>query len=285
MSNKIYALPMVLGDQYILSNVLRETEDTVVYAAMQKDMRREVQVESLCPAAMQDPAKVSHFLETARIQASIPSKVVASTLELIQAEGSWHLTKERIKGEPLDIMVSTGRKLPALVLCNLFLELCHAAIYLDIRGVNNRSMHPEDIYLLDHGFRFENLTCAGKRSSTATSELLSSLAADLLPLLDAGSYEAFRMEEILKRVRYGCNWTPMSVLLLDEELVRLQADIIALIEGDSAESDAGARSAVEPRCTDYLPPPAARRSSGTDAAANSEPRPAAVPAAPAFIDP
>ena len=34
MSNKIYALPMVLGDQYILSNVVRETEDTVVYAAM-----------------------------------------------------------------------------------------------------------------------------------------------------------------------------------------------------------------------------------------------------------
>lgn len=285
MSNKIYALPMVLGDQYILSNVVRETEDTVVYAAMQKDMRREVLVESLSPAAMQDPAKVSNFLETARIQASIPAKVVASTLELIQAEGSWHLTKERIKGEPLDVMVSTGRKLPALVLCNLFLELCHAAIYLDIRGVNNRPMRPDAIYLMDHGFRFENLACAGERSSKATPELLSVLAADLLPLLDASSYEAFRMGEILRRVRYGCNWTPMSILVLDEELVRLQADIIALIEGDSSASDAGAPGAVEPRCSDYLPPPAAQRSTGTDVAANSAPRPAVIPAAPAFFDP
>ena len=78
---------MVLGDQYILSNVIRETENTVTYAATQKDMRREVLVETLRPEARKDPAKERFFLDSARVRASIPTRIVASTLELFEAEG------------------------------------------------------------------------------------------------------------------------------------------------------------------------------------------------------
>ena len=39
-----YPLPFLVGNQYVLSAVLNETADTVLYAATQKDMRREVVV-------------------------------------------------------------------------------------------------------------------------------------------------------------------------------------------------------------------------------------------------
>lgn len=244
MSIRLYALPMVLGDQYILSNVIRETENTVTYAAVQKDMRREVLVETLRPEARRDPVRERFFLDSARVRASIPTRIVASTLELFEAEGTWHLALEKIKGEPLDVMISSGRKLPSFLICTLFLELCRAAIYLDIRHVRNHPLRPESIYLMEHDFRFENVTCAGERPSTATRDMLASLAEDMMPLLDTSTAEAWRMGEILNRVHYGCNWTPLSALILDEELVRLQADIAARVEPtlikSSAESDSPA---------------------------------------------
>ncbi len=248
MSIRLYALPMVLGDQYILSNVIRETENTVTYAATQKDMRREVLVETLRPEARKDPAKERFFLDSARVRASIPTRIVASTLELFEAEGTWHLALEKVKGEPLDIMISSGRKLPSFLICTLFLELCRSAIYLDIRHLRNHPLRPESIYLMEHDFRFENVTCAGERPSTATRDMLATLAEDILPLLDTGTAEAWRMGEILNRVHYGCNWTPLSALSLDEELVRLQADIAAHAEphfSRSGEGESAAASAGE----------------------------------------
>ncbi|MBQ8900194.1 MAG: hypothetical protein IJY72_04490 [Akkermansia sp.] len=42
-----YSLPALVGGQYVLSAVLSETADTILYSATQKDMRREVVVETL----------------------------------------------------------------------------------------------------------------------------------------------------------------------------------------------------------------------------------------------
>lgn len=52
-----YNLPRVIGEQYILSSIVQETATTVTYAATQKDMRREVLVEGLRPAAAHDDRK------------------------------------------------------------------------------------------------------------------------------------------------------------------------------------------------------------------------------------
>ena len=52
----MYSLPKLLSGQYMLTAVMRESADTVFFAAMQKDLRREVVVESLRSEAMQDPS-------------------------------------------------------------------------------------------------------------------------------------------------------------------------------------------------------------------------------------
>ena len=56
-----FSLPALVGGQYVFTAVLRETADTVLYAATQKNMRREVVVETLRPHAMTDPLKEPRF--------------------------------------------------------------------------------------------------------------------------------------------------------------------------------------------------------------------------------
>ncbi len=226
MSLNLYALPMMLGDQYILSSILRETRDTVTFAGMQKDMRREVLVETLRPEAMKDSDRVQDFLETAHLQSRILSKDVACTLELFEAEGTWHLIKERINGEPLDVMVSSGRKLPAVTICGLFLQLCHLCLFVEAHDLNARPLTLESVYLMDYSFRFDNLVCTGKRSQGATKQLLASLARELMPLLDMTSPCAGQMRELLNRVCYSRHWDVFITMMLDEELVRMQMDIV-----------------------------------------------------------
>lgn len=226
MAFNLYALPMMLGDQYILSSIIRETRDTVTFAGMQKDMRREVLVETLRPEAMKDPDRLQDFLETARLQSRILSKEVACTLELIEAEGTWHLIKEKINGEPLDVMVSSGRKLPAIMICGLFLQLCHLCLFVEAHDLNARPLTLESVYLMDYNFRFDNLVCTGKRAQGATKQMLSAIARELMPLLDMTSPCASRMRELLNRVCYSRHWDVFITMMLDEELVRMQMDIV-----------------------------------------------------------
>lgn len=226
MALNLYALPMMLGDQYIVSSIVKETKDTVTFAGMQKDMRREVLVETLRPEAMKDPDRLHNFLDTARLQSRIDSKEVARTLELLEAEGTWHLAKEKINGEPLDVMVSSGRKLPAITICGLFLQLCHHCLFLEANNLNSKPLTLDSVYLMDYNFRFDNMVCVGKRPDGATKDTLATVARSLIPLLDLSSPCAYRMRELLNRVCYSRHWDVSITLLLDEELVRTQIDIV-----------------------------------------------------------
>ncbi len=218
----VYPLPFLLGKQYMLSAVLSETADTVLYAAMQKDMRREVVVESLRPSAMQDSVRVKQFLDTARAQARIGGGPIASTLELLCAEDTWHIVRERVEGAPLDVMVAEGRKLPAATVCELMQMLCRICIAMDIEGLAGADFLLQHLYYMNPGFRLRNPALGGKRSRTSSRRVLTAAASDLLQLVDAASPFSAELCDIFLRMRYPSNWTPLSPLYYDEELVRLQ---------------------------------------------------------------
>ena len=80
------SLPCVIGDQYILTAVVEETEDTIIYEATQKDLQREVLVESLRLSAMADEHRRAAFLETCRLQARVRHTSLAAGLQLLEAE-------------------------------------------------------------------------------------------------------------------------------------------------------------------------------------------------------
>lgn len=217
-----YSLPFIVGNRYVLSSVLNETPDTVLYSANQKDMRREVVVESLRPTAMQNPLCVQEFLDTARAQTRMGGGPIASTLELLYAEDTWHLARERVEGVPLDEMVKSGDKLPASDVCELMMLLCRTCIKMDIENIAGAKFMLQHLYFINPGFRLRNPALAGKRSRNTSRRVLISAASDLQPLVDASSPHAAELQAILRRMQYPSDWSTLSPLFYDEELVRLQ---------------------------------------------------------------
>lgn len=217
-----YSLPALVGGQYVLSAVLSETADTILYSATQKDMRREVVVETLRPSLADDPVRVHSFLEKARVQACMSGGVIAATLELFHADGTWHLAKERVEGVPLDSMVAEGKQLPACDVCDLMQMLCHICIGMDIEGIAAEPFHLHYLYYQNPGFRLRNPALGGSRERTSTRRVLKAAAAELLALVDLCSPHATELCDVLHRMQHSANWTPLSPIYYDEELVRLQ---------------------------------------------------------------
>jgi len=222
LAPSIYSLPALVGEQYVLSAVLHETADTVLYAATQKDMRREVIMESLRPEAMSDHMKVQAFLDSARAQSRMSGGPIASTLELIFADNTWHLAKERIEGVPLDVMVSEGRKLSACSVGELMQMLCRICLCMDIEGIAGEEFLLQHLYYMSPGFRLRNPAVGGKRKRTTSRAVLTTAANELLQLVDETSPHAVELCELLRRMRYPSNWTSLSPVYYDEDLVRLQ---------------------------------------------------------------
>lgn len=222
----IYSLPALVGEQYVLSAVLHETPDTVLYAATQKNMRREVVLESLRPEAMADYIKVQKFLDSARAQSRMSGGAIASSLELIFADNTWHLAKERIEGEPLDVMVAQNRKLSACAVGELMQLLCRICLCMDIENIAGEPFNLQHLYYMSPGFRLRNPAIGGERKRTTSRRVLTQAAADLLSLVDESSPHASELCDILRRMRYPSNWTSLSPLHYDEDLVRLQQQFV-----------------------------------------------------------
>lgn len=234
MPYSAYSLPRVVAGQYILSSIIEEDADTVTYAATQKNMSRDVLVRSLRPAVAQDDRKVRFFVETARLQARFSHPNIAAPLELLQSDDTWHLAMERIKGEPLDMMVSNGRVLPSIVVCGLLQQICRVCIYLDIERIAVTRFSLEHTYLMDVGFRFDNMALAGPRPRNASKRYLSEACDAIVPLLDMESPLAEHLLRIMKHMKRLGSWRPLTPMYFDEELTRLQMEMLRMQAGEKA---------------------------------------------------
>ncbi len=234
MGSSVYSLPAWVGEQYIFSSILRETPDTVLYAATQKDMQRDVVVESLRPRAARDSLRVQAFLESARAQARMGGGYIASPLELLYADDTWHLAKERIKGDSLDLMLAGGHKLSSFSICELMLRLCHICLCMDLEGIASVPFRLQSIYAVEMGFLFENPATHGERPRTASRHILSEAARQVEPLLDMSSAHAAEVLALLERVRWTVNWSSLSPILFDEDFNCLR--LLALQESKDGQS-------------------------------------------------
>lgn len=234
MPYSAYSLPRVVANQYILTSVFSEDADTVTYAATQKNMSRDVLLRSLRSAAMADDRKVRFFVETARLQARFYHPNIAAPLELLEADGTWHLAMERIKGEPLDMMVSNGRVLPSHVICGLLQQLCRVCIYLDIERIALAPFSLEHTYLMEVGFRFDNMAQAGTRLRNASKRYLSNACELIQPLLDMSTPLAAHLLRVMTHMRSVGSWRPLTPVYFDEELTRLQMEMLRIQSGERA---------------------------------------------------
>lgn len=184
----------------MLTSVLRETRDTILYRATQRDLRREVIVERLRQAAAEHPRRVRLFLDSAKAQARFCGEHLSSVLEVLEADGSWMVAKESPPGEPLDMVLADGKLLSAYDLCRLFIVLCHLCLRLDAEHMASTRFHLEDIYYHKHHFRLSNPARAGTRSADSSRNFLAGAAQDLQPLLNTESHLAGSLFQLMRRM-------------------------------------------------------------------------------------
>lgn len=234
MPYSAYSLPRVVAQQYILSAVHSEDADTVTYVATQKNMSRDVLLRSLRERAMQDDRKVRFFVESARMQARLDNPNIAAPLELLESDGTWHLAMERIKGEPMDMMVNSGRVLPSIVICGLLQQLCRVCIYLDIERIASVPFSLEHTYLMDVGFRFDNMAQAGPRPRNASKRYLSEACRLIEPVLDMNTPLATHLRRVMNHMQSVGSWRPLTPVHFNEELTRLQMEMLRIQAGEKA---------------------------------------------------
>lgn len=209
-----YDLPMLVGEQYMLSSIIRETRDTILYRATQKELRRDVIVESLRHSAMENQRKVRMFLDSARAQTVVQGGLLSCVLQVFEAEGTWLVAKESPAGEPLDLMLSDGKSISALDICLLMISLCKICLRFDAENIASARFHLEDVFYHRHSFKLNNFARAGARSMGATGAFLAEAARDLLPLLDGESRLAGTLAALLRRVSYGKDDSVIKAALL-----------------------------------------------------------------------
>ncbi len=219
-------LPAMLGEQYFLSSILKKTPDKILYLAQQKDIRRNVYVESLRHEVLGDDAKVAFFLESARAKSRHSFKFIGLSLELLFHNDTWHLIYEKIQGEPLDKMIATGSYLTPSRISEFLLNLCHICIFMDIEGVATEPFSLERCYLMDHDFRMDNPAIAGQRKRSTSRIYLHDAVMKIEPLLEKKSPHAEALLDILRRMRYLANWETITPMLFAEELAQFQLRVL-----------------------------------------------------------
>lgn len=205
----------------MLTSVLRETRDTVLYRATQRELRREVIVERLRVSAAEHPRRVRLFLDSAKAQAHFRGEHLSSVLEVLEADGSWMVAKESPPGEPLDMLHADGKQLAAFDLCRLFVILCHLCLRLDVEHIASTRFHPEDVYYHEHHFRLSNPARAGSRPAEASRSFLSGAAKELIPMLDKKSHLAGALLQLLQRVQLHRSTSPINPALFMSEFTAL----------------------------------------------------------------
>ena len=181
-----YDLPMLVGEQYMLTSVIREERDAILYRGTQRDLRREVMVEVLRKSAAGDKRNVELFMDNARVQAGFQGEHLLRVLEVMEAKGTWMVAKESPEGEPLDMMSGV---LSALDVCTLMMLICQLCLRMD-----------ENVYYSEHYFQLANPARAGKRARGSSRRYMAEAAHQLLALLDARSALATPMASVLRRI-------------------------------------------------------------------------------------
>ncbi len=223
----------MLGNQYMLSEVLEERPDRVLYAAQHTDIRRDVIVDCLRPELASDENVVTGFLATARAKVHLPSKRVAVVHEMLNEDGSWQLVSERIAGEPLERLLAGGAGISPFLMARLIRCLCRITLWMDIENLASMGFELRHCYLVGSDFRFVNPVIAGYREATASRDYLVEAATKILPLLDMDEEGSEEMRKFLTNIHEEAQWTVLTPQEIADEALVFQLTRVHQNEQDS----------------------------------------------------
>ena len=218
-----FTLPHLLAGQYLLISQHSREGGCIYYVATQKDTQREVLIRSLHAGA------VDAFIEDARACSRVQLPYVSAVIEMLPAEGGWHVVFEGNGSDSLNFVAAEGRKVSASVMVNLLQKLSSLCLLLDAEHINSGAFRLEHVYLHGNDILLDNPACSGSRHPKTSNCYMIEAAKALLPLLAAAD------TELSDRVRRLLQWIadmPESCVLLPAEVL---GEVSRLPAEDSSE--------------------------------------------------
>ena len=220
-----YSLPYLLAGQYVLTSLRSRDADGVQYAATQKDTQREVLIRSMLATAVADSEAQHAFIEDARACSRVQLPYVSAVIELLPADGAWHLVFEGNGTDSLDFVAAAGQKINGQAMLNLLQKICSLCLYLDAEGINSGAFRLGGVYRYGSDFMLDNPACSGKRRAATSNRYVIEASRKLLPLLD-GQESALHL--LMQRIAD----MPDSCVLVAPEML---SELARLPQGNDAE--------------------------------------------------
>ncbi|MBQ3809371.1 MAG: serine/threonine protein kinase, partial [Kiritimatiellae bacterium] len=144
-------VPVIPG--YQIEAVAGETTSTQSWEALQISLDRHVVLLTLKVALVDDPSKVAHFEDVARIVARLHHRNIVSIIDIAKTEhGLPYVVMEKIEGRRLSEVLHNDGPLPPERAAKVVLQLADA---LDgawkQSGFVHRNLKPDNVYVLPDG--------------------------------------------------------------------------------------------------------------------------------------
>lgn len=156
--------------RYTVDALIGEGAMAEVYRAHDPAIGRTVAIKVLKPEYDRDPAIGARFLREARAAGALSHANIATIYEAGEADGTPYIAMELVDGQPLDIALQAGGRMPYERVLALAIQLADALDYAHRAGVVHRDVKPSNILLSTDGRTVKLLDFGVARVGDAVAE-------------------------------------------------------------------------------------------------------------------
>ena len=190
-----------LGD-YELQELIRSTEQTLIYKAVQRSVQREVALERLRPELAANREAVRAFRRTVRARALVAHPAIAAVYEAQEAGEAIFYTREVVRGSSLPELAAGGARFSQEVLLQLLATAGEAFDWMHEHHVDHGAFSPAHLYLGPNGIpRVANIAQPDAASELDARRALVALAAACQGLADPRGGPARELGQLLGQMR------------------------------------------------------------------------------------
>ncbi len=171
-----------LGD-YDLKNLLRATERTLTWKAVQRSVQREVALEQLRPELAADPEVSREFRRMVRARALVSHPAIAAVYEAQEEENTIFYTRELVRGKSLTEWAAESAQFSQEALLQMLLTAGEAFQWMKDHQIPHDPVLPAHLYLGPNGTpRVANTAQPGARGAEECRQTMAALASACLQL-------------------------------------------------------------------------------------------------------
>lgn len=142
---------MTMLGRYRIDERLGEGAMAEVYRAHDPDIGRAVAIKVLKPDYASDPGLGARFLREARAAGALSHANIATIYDVGETQGIAYIAMELVDGQPLDVVLQNGGRMPYERVLLFGRQLAAALAYAHRSGVVHRDIKPSNILLSSDG--------------------------------------------------------------------------------------------------------------------------------------